>query len=135
MFKGNRIFFCNDKRWYLASIHRYEMLHDEVFCIYCGKQHKSIIHRHAWVNIQNWQVLKKVLQKHRNTSPVMLTFCSRFLRYCPTDSCGQMSFITSWLFDCVTGSCLNCHFYIRFFLTLLVLDNCRYQTHKRNCNY
>ena len=35
------------------------MFHYEVFCIYCGKYHESMIHRHTWVNIQNMQSLKK----------------------------------------------------------------------------
>ena len=43
------------------------MLHDEVFCIYCEKHHKCMIHRHAWVYIQTQLGLKKKYCKNATT--------------------------------------------------------------------
>ena len=57
-------------------------------------------------------------------------FSSRFMRqcslWCSSDSRGQISFIAFWLFDCVTGFYLNCHFGTGFFEIC-----CRYQTRER----
>ena len=49
---------------------RYDIFHvsDEVFCIYCGKYHTSMIHRHDLG--EHWKLarFKKALRKRRNTS-------------------------------------------------------------------
>ena len=58
-------------------------------------------------------------------------FISRFRwpcsLWCFTDSCRQSSFITLWIFVCISAYLWIYH---RIFLTLLTLDNYIYQTHE-----
>ena len=60
-------------------------------------------------------------------------FISPFLWRCclwfSTHSCGQFSFITLWIFVFISAHLSNKH---HIFRTLLILDNYRYQTRKRN---
>ena len=77
--------------------------------------------------IQRYQIYQ-----YFEVGPRQNLIISRFQRcslWCSTDSCGQISFITFWIFVSISAYLWILH---STFLTLLSLDNYRYQTHKRN---
>ena len=91
-------------------------------------QEREPAHTGLWLAIQRYQISQDF-----EVGPRQNWFISRFRwrcsLWCSTDSCGQISFITFWIFVCISAYLWIQH---RIFLTLLTLDNCRYQTHERN---
>ena len=67
----------NDGIYFQCRYLKIFMLHDEVFCIYCGKYHEYMLLCHACVNIQIEEGLKKRAAKtpqhgHRYSNILML---------------------------------------------------------------
>ena len=76
------------------------LLHGEVVCIYCGKYHKCVMRRHAWINIQISEFWKMPCQNAATRTQIW--------RYTHVVRHAKIFFCGNWHEFCFSNTSIYC---------------------------